>query len=276
MAPSKKSTVAEEEPSLADIARLLRSQGDQLRSQGEQLAAITVTIAKVDKIESEVKDLKVLMVALREENKELKQQIKEKDRVIEDMNKAVTGLEDKLNSVEQHHRSWGARVLNVPISDTEAQNPVAMINKVFDLALRPMLEGAVRAGRLEAVPPANQVLEVAHVLPGKPGLPRPVIMRFFSRNVRSLCFQFKRECAPRETIRPSAGQGNEARLGRFLYPLYDDLTKPTLLKMKAISQDERVAACWTVNGKIHYKMKESEAVRKVVSIMDPLDIILKQ
>jgi len=225
--------------------------------------------------ESEVKDLKVLMVALREENKELKQQVKEKDKVIEDMNKAVTGLEDRLNSVEQHHRSWGARILNLPISDTEAQNPVAMIGKVFDLALRPMLEGAVRAGRLEAVPPANQVLEVAHVLPGKPGMPRPVIMRFFSRNIRSLCFQFKRECAPREIIRPSVGEGNEARLGRFLYPLYDDLTKPTLHKMKAISQDERVAACWTVNGKIHFKLKESEAVRKVVSIQDPLDVILK-
>ena len=113
-----------------------------------------------------------------------------------DMSKTVISLEERLNNVEQHHRSWGARVLNVPITDGESSDPRVVIAKVYDLALRPILEGAVAAGRLAEVPPANQVLEVAHVLPGKPGQPRPVIMRFFNRNVRSLCFQYKREFAP--------------------------------------------------------------------------------
>jgi len=267
MAPSKKVTqVTDEDPSLSDVMRFLKA-------QSEQLAAMSVQLTKVDKIEAEVKDLKTLMVALREENKELKQQVKEKDLVIEDMSKSVAGLEEKLNSVEQHHRSWGARVLNIQVTDAEAADPAMMINRVFDLALRPMLEGAVRAGKLEAVPAASQVLEVAHVLPGRPGQPRPIIMRFFSRNIRSLCFQYKRDCAPKEIGRP--GREGEVRLGRFLYPLYDDLTKPTLHKMKAISQDERVSACWTVNGRIHFKLRDSEAVRKVVSIQDPLDVILK-
>jgi hypothetical protein len=270
MAPSKKSVAAgaEDDISLSDIAKLLRS-------NTEQLAVITTQMAKVDKIESEVKDLKTMLVALREENKDLKAQVKEKDKVIEDMSKSVASLEDKLNNVEQHHRGWGARVLNVPVSDQEAADPVAMINKVFDLALRPILEGAVRAGRLEAVPEASQVLEIAHVLPGKPGQPRPIIMRFYSRNVRSLCFQFKRDFAPRMQSTPNGGGQEEARRGRFTFPLYDDLTKPTLNKMRAIANDERVSACWTVNGKIHFKLKESESVRKVVSIQDPLDMILK-
>jgi len=216
------------------------------------------------------------MVALREENRELKGQLKEKDKVIDDMSKSVAGLEDKLNNVEQHHRSWGARVLNVQVSDAEAADPSAMIDKVFNLALRPMLEAAVRAGKLDAVPPANQVLEVAHVLPGKPGHPRPIIMRFFSRNIRSLCFKYKRDFAPREQHgNQRAGEGQESARGRFAYPLYDDLTKPTLNKMRAIGQDDRVQACWTVNGKIHFKLKDSESVRKVVSIQDPLDTILK-
>ena len=184
MPPSKK-TVSEDDTSLADIARLIKS-------QGEQLAALSIKMDKVDKIESDVNNLRTLIVALREENKELKSQVKEKDRKIEDMGKSIAGLEDKLNSVEQHHRGWGARVLNVKVSDAEAADPAAMIEKVFDLALRPILEGAVRAGKLSVLPPANQVLEIAHVLPGRPGVPRPIIMRFFSRNVRSLCFQFKR------------------------------------------------------------------------------------
>ena len=263
--------VIDDEPSLSDIARLLKS-------QSEQLAAITVQMAKVYKIETEVKDLRTLIVALRDENKDLKAQVVEKDKVIDDMSKSISNMEEKLNSVEQHHRSWGARVLNLKVSEEEAADPAAMISKVFDLALRPILEGAVRSGRLHEVPPAHQVLEVAHILPGKPGVPRPIIMRFFSRNIRSICFQFKKDFAPREPEQRGVGagdQGDSSRKGRFMYPLYDDLTKPTLMKMRAIQQDDRVMACWTVNGRIHFRLKESEAVRKVVSIHDPLDVILK-
>jgi len=267
MAPSKKQVVSEDETSLADIARLLKS-------QAEHLAALTTRMDKVDKIETDVDNLRTLIVSLREENKELKLQVKEKDKKIEDMGKSIAGLEDKLNSVEQHHRGWGARVLNVQVSDAEAADPRAMIEKVFALALRPILEGAVRAGKLSEVPPAQQVLEIAHVLPGKPGVPRPIIMRFFSRNVRSLCFQFKKDFAPRE-IEQRGGAVDTSRKGRFVYPLYDDLTKPTLMKMRAIQQDDRVMACWTVNGRIHFRLKESEVVRRVVSIQDPLDEILK-
>jgi len=262
-------TANEDDPSLGDIVLLLKA-------QAEKLEVISTQMTKVDKIESEVKDLKTLIVGLREENLELKGQLREKDKVIDDMSKSVAGLEEKLNNVEQHHRSWGARVLNIQVSDAEAGDPAAMIDKVFNLALLPILEGAVRSGKLAAVPPASQVLEVAHVLPGKPGFPRPIIMRFFNRNIRSLCFKFKKDFAPRE--KPSGqrvGEGQESGRGRFAYPLYDDLTKPTLNKMRAIGQDDRVQACWTVNGKIHFKLKDSESVRKVVSIQDPLDTILK-
>jgi len=97
--------------------------------------------------------------------------------------------------------------------------------------------------------------------------------------VRSLCFQFKKDFAPREPVQRGGASSDQledaSRKGRFVYPLYDDLTKPTLMKMRAIQQDDRVLAFWTVNGKIHFRMKDSEVVRKVVSIQDPLDVILK-
>ena len=107
-------------------------------------------------------------------------------------------------------------------------------------------------------------------------MPRPIIMRFFNRNIRSLCFQFKRDHATRELAVRAGGGEEETRKGRFAYPLYDDLTKLTLHKMRAISQDERVSACWTVNGRIHFKLQDSDAVRKVGSIQDPLDVILRK
>jgi hypothetical protein len=270
MAPKKANIVtSDDEPSLSDIVKILKS-------QGEQLAAISAQTAKVEKLESDMCDLKIHIVALREENKELKGQLKEKDKLLDDMSKSVNGLEERLNNLEQHHRSWGARVLNVPVSDSEAADPRVMVNKVFDLALRPILEGAVAAGRLADVPLATSVLEVAHVLPGKPGQPRPIIMRFYNRNIRSLCFQFKRDHAPREPAKEGRNNQEDVnRLGRFAYPIYDDLTRATLHKMRAIQQDERVMACWTVNGRIHFKLHNSESVKKVVSIQDPLDVILR-
>jgi len=285
MAPSKKSTIddnaSSDNASLADILRMLKSQADKLSS-------IDIKLNKVDVIESEVKDLKTLIVSLRDENKELRSEIKLKDTQLTEMQATVSGVESRLNSLEQHHRGWGARILNIPVSPAEEADPEVMIQKVFDLALRPILEGAVSSGKLKSIPLPEQVLEVAHVLPGKPGLPKPIIVRFFSRNLRNLIFQCKKDFAVREEeTRPrrsadngggAGGGGNinggfEGR-GRFRFPLYDDLTKMNLSKMRSISQDDRVLACWTINGQIKFRLKDSNEIRKVVCVLDPLEKIL--
>jgi hypothetical protein len=160
-----------------------------------------------------------------------------------------------------------------------------MVSKVYNLALLPILEGAHRDGKLHSIPSAEQTLEVAHVLPGKPGLPKPIIMRFFNRNLRSLVFQHKKAHAPREQHDSSSGGARSRRggeqgegsssQGRFRYPLYEDLTQANLAKMRAIAQDSRVQACWTVSGQIRFKLKDSDQVKKVTSILMPLDDLLK-
>lgn len=248
-------------------------------------------LKKVEVIESELQNIKTLVVSLRDENKELRSALKQKDEELSDLQRTLNDMEIKHNNLEQHHRGWGARVLNIPTTPEEEADPSAMINKVFNLALLPMLRGAVSLGKLKSIPPPEQILEVAHVLPGKPGLPKPIIMRFFSRNIRNMIFSLKRDFAEREQDRRRGGggagggleegdgaaageQGKGRRTGKFKYPLYDDLTKANLAKMRAISQDDRVLACWTVNGQIKYRLKSSDQVRRVVSILDPLDKIL--
>jgi len=290
MAPAKKATAVtttDDEPSLSDVLNLLKS-------QAEQLSNINTKLNKVDTIESEMMNLKTLIVSLRDENKELRSEIKQKDVQLNEMQATVNGVEGRLNNLEQHHRGWGARILNIPVTAAEEADPEAMIRKVFDLALRPILAGAMESGKLKSIPLPEQVLEVAHVLPGKPGLPKPIIVRFFSRNLRNLIFQFKRDHAAREVdTRPrrsggggggtggagggdiggTGGGGFEGR-GRFCFPIYDDLTKLNLSKMRAIAQDDRVLACWTINGQIKFKLKESNEVRKVISVFDSLERIL--
>jgi hypothetical protein len=271
MPPKSKTTPPpEEEPTLLDLYRLVKSNSDQGKSNGEQLST-----------------LKILVEALTEENKQLRESIKLKDKQLEDMQEAVNGLEQRLNSLEQHHRGWSARVLNIPLTEAEEQDPDAVIEKVYTRALLPILEGAALKGKLKEIPMADQVLEVAHILPGKAGQPKPIIMRFYNRNLRNLIFAHKRDFAPRDAAEGAAGRGGQRsgggrggqasgseRPGRFSYPLYDDLTKLNLNKMRAIQQDERVQACWSVNGQIRFKLHDSNVVQKVLSIHDPLDKIL--
>ena len=45
--------------------------------------------------------------------------------------------------------------------------------------------------------------------------------------------------------------------------------------MRAISQDKRVQACWTVSGQIRFRLQDSSEVKKVTNIHDPLDKILR-
>ena len=264
---------------MTDLFKLLKTQSEQLSSLNSKIGVIEVEMKKVESIESKVNNIETLMVALKEENKEIKAELKLKDTQLSQMQDNINTLETRLNNIEQHHRGWGARVLNIPLSEEEERDPDAVIEKVYKLALLPILRGAVESGKLKFLPPADKVLEIAHVLPGKAGSPKPIIMRFLNRNLRNLLFQLKKDFATREVRGSSSGAGgvgeNGDRVGRFVYPLYDDLTKANLAKMRAIGQDDRVLACWSVGGQIRFKLKNSDAVRKVNSILDPLEMILK-
>jgi hypothetical protein len=277
--PPKKTNTAEEEPTLADLFKVLKIQSEQLTSLHAEVGSIKADMKKVDSIELEVKNIKTMMVELKEENAALKAEIKQKDAQLTDMQGTVNQLENRFNNLEQHHRGWGARVLNIQLSEEEEKSPELVINKVYNLAILPVLRGAANSGKLSNIPTADQVLEIAHVLPGKQGYPKPIIMRFYNRNLRNLVFQLKKDFATREPVSSGAstgrGDGGSDRVGRFLYPLYDDLTKMNLAKMRAIGQDERVLACWSVGGQIRFKLKDAEGVRKVNNILDPLEMIIK-
>lgn len=245
-----------------------------IKSLSAQVKSISDRMVTVDMLEDLISDLK-------SQNELLRKEISEKDRKIEDLGKSVTDLELKLNSLEQHHRGWSARVLNVPISSEEEKNPDAVIQKVYNLALLPILKGAHEAGELREIPSADQVLEVAHVLPGRAGQHKPIIMRFYNRNLRGLCFKHKRDYATRVTRqhRGGAGGGAEetggARPGAFCFPLYEDLTRTTFHKYQSLSKDTRVTAIWTVNGQIKLKKEGSNEVIRVKSVFDTNDKILK-
>jgi hypothetical protein len=212
------------------------------------------------------------------------------EQKMQQMNERNNQLENRLNKLEQHHRSWGARILNIPLSKEEETDNNAVRDKVYNLALLPILTGAVEKKLLITVPTSEQLLELAHVLPGNAaGQHKTVIMRFYNRNLRDMCFRMKKHYAPREPPSPGATGGARARSssnseaaggyegkGRYAFPMYGDLSRATFQKMRAIANDCRVKACWTVKGQIKFTLhSKPEEVRKVESLLDSLDSIIK-
>ena len=84
-------------------------------------------------------------------------------------------------------------------------------------------------------------------------------------------FQHKKESAPRRT---SPGPGGEKE-GSLCFPLFEDLTRTTFLKMRALATHKDVKACWSINGQLRYKLNDSDIVRKVSSVFDTVEKILQ-
>jgi hypothetical protein len=254
---------------------------------------------KLDTVENEVKSLKILITDLKNENSKLKADLHNSEKKLEEMNDRSNSLENRLNSLEQHHRGWSARILNIPLSKKEESDNFKVREKVYHLALLPILRGAVERKILATVPDIEQLLEVAHVLPGPVGFPKQIIIRFYNRNLRDICFRLKKYYAPREEARSPGGGGTsggsgggvgdsewgppgreaaggfEGR-GKYCFPLYEDLIRAAFQKMRAISKDSRVKACWSTKGQIKFILHSNlNEVKRVSSLLDPLDTILK-
>jgi hypothetical protein len=163
---------------------------DMLKTISLQLNTM---ISKTDSTENEVKGLRILFEDLKQENSQLKSTVKDMDRKLNEMNRKNCELEVRLNNLEQHHRGWSARFLNIPVSEEEERNPDTVIEHVYNLALLPILRGAHDIKQLKTIPTAAELLEVAHVLPAKPGDIKPIIARFYNCNIRDLCFRLKKD-----------------------------------------------------------------------------------
>ena len=180
-------------------------------------------------------------------------------------------LQAKLNKLEQYNRSWSVRILGMPIPSEEETEPEKVMKHLYDKLLRPILEGAVKKGLLSSIPPVDDILETAHVLPGKMEV-KPIIARFFTRNIRSLVVRLKKEFAPKEQ---PAGEPSKRGSPRQKYPIYDDLTKTNFQKMRSLAADKRVLACWSVKGQLKFKCHGEEFVRRVPCAFTPTEELFK-
>ncbi len=238
------------------------------------VAGLNVKLESMEKSLSALKDLPTKVSNLEGLLKDSNDKCKSLVETLDQRDKEVRALTLKLNSLEQHHRSWSVRVNSVPINEEDESNIRLVKERVYETALKPILEGAFEMGDITEVPTASQVLEFAHVLPSRDrSKPKTIIARFYSRELRGLVFRHKKAFAPREAATSSAVPNRE-RPGRYCFPFFDDLTKTNFAKMRALATDPRVDACWSAGGSLRYKLKDSNTVRKVFDVLDSVNNIL--
>jgi hypothetical protein len=229
---------------------------------GAIAAQLEIIMEKLQLQESRFDKLETLLTQSKKENEELREQLRNKDEEILD-------LRHKVNDVEQHNRSYNIRIFNLPL-DGDTHDTRNVMRQVFNKVLSPILQGAVEKGRLHSLPGVEFLLETAHILPGKPSKPNPIICRFFNRYHRTLLMQHKKEYAPRMHS-TATGTGKPPA---YQYPIYEDITSDTFRTMRAISSHPEVSSCWAAGGVLRFRLKNSDSVHRVKSVYEPVEKIV--
>lgn len=217
---------------------------------------------RFDAQESRFEILSGQFKAVIQDNKELQLALAEKE-------KQVTALERKVNDQEQYQRSWSIRILNLPIpAGEDPTNNDTVMRLVFQKVLEPIFQGAIQNGLLPGMPSYTSILETAHILPTKPDQTPPIIVRFFSRNIKAMIFRLKKDFATKVRNPKSPAHPQLA------FPFYEDLTTKNFLKMRAVALDKRVLACWSVAGQLRFRLHGESTIRRVRNIYDPVDTII--
>ena len=238
----------------------------------EQMEAV---LSKLEAISERLESVESLLTAAQAENAELKAANTELHKSILDKNSLINSMRQKLNSLEQYNRSWSIRLSGVPVPDEESHDPIKVMQHVYNLALLPILQGAVSKKLLVEVPSCEQLLETAHILPAKSdNKPKPIIARFYSRNMRALVFRLKREFAPK-TSNNSPPASDKSNPSRLKYPFFEDLTKANFHLLRSLADDSRTGPVWSINGIIKYRLVNGTEVKKVSSVFDSVDDILR-
>jgi hypothetical protein len=196
-------------------------------------------------------------------------------KTVEDRDKEITRLNEKLNDLEQYGRLWSVRILDLELPKEDLNIPERVMVHVYRKALLPILQGAKDKGLINSIPAVEELLETAHILPAKPDTVNPIIARFYTRNIRNMVLRLKRDHAPRHSPDSRPSRGEFLRPGKFLYPIYEDLTRVNFHKMRALAQHEHVESCWTVNGALKYKLKNNTNIFRVKSVFMSVEDILK-
>ena len=204
------------------------------------------------------------------------------NETVASLSKEVAELKDKSNARDQQARGHSLRLYGLGLGEEEdnsAESGRALLKRVYDTIVKPVLAAAKANKQLEALPSlANAVSEVYRVrvgapkqaIPGQPvepQLPPPLIIKFASAHVRMAFLKNKKASLPPPTV-------SEKASGVKKYVVVEDLTAPTYKKLREMLDSGRVDKVWAMDGRLRFTVPGDKIVRKVKSVFSSVDEIL--
>ena len=86
-------------------------------------------------------------------------------RTLESKDATINFMQLKMNSLELYNCSWSIRINGLGVTSEEEKVSNLVKKKVYNRLLLSILQWVVEQGDLPALPPVEQVVEAAHVLP---------------------------------------------------------------------------------------------------------------
>lgn len=227
-------------------------------------------------------DLKEFMI---NQFNEMKNEIRDLRNTIEDFSKKIEILEEKntaldvhvqflsvkLNQLEQRDRDEGCKIKNLKLPEDVSQDPNKTMRFIYEKIGKNVMEKAVEAGDLSAVPDVYQVFKFGHIIPKNlnrtasalpPGLSNAskkidtVILKFVNKNMKLIFFRHKRSVLE---------QYNTTNRSSIIF--HDDLTASNsrcLFKLKSMAGvDSNTVHAY--NGFIRFKKVDSDRMLKVLN-----------
>jgi hypothetical protein len=185
---------------------------DTIMAKLSILDSLTEKLEALESLPSKIASLEKLLQESNTKTAALQAEIIIKDKIILD-------LKTKANSLEKYNRKWSIRLNNVQLPHSDDTDTV--MKTIYQKALLPILEGALSSKLLKRIPAYDELLETAHILPAKYNdRPKPIITRFYSRNMRAMIFRLKKEFAPYEpTTTDTSSRHYKAGRRTMKYPI---------------------------------------------------------
>jgi hypothetical protein len=194
--------------------------------------------------------------------------VEQLQRSVNEVSAEVSYIKETLNRVDQDSKACIIRVSGLSISDTEMNQhgfEKAIIKKVYDRVVKPILSVAKNNGDIDSVPNMLNVLEQGYIAnrggKDKQGRPLPPVLavRFTNRFLRNTVMRLRRDNMPS----PSDA---ERAAGISRYYINEDLTPETAKKVKELRNCEQVERVWTIDGRIRFtKVGDSNSIIKLSS-----------
>ena len=225
-------------------------------------------------LEDMVKHIYVTVNEIKVTLADQQQRVSKLESTVSSLSQEVHALKNVVNSHEQSQRSATIRITGFPFTSEEklSRDNNALKNRVFNRILNPILSVAASRGLLDVAPTCNSTISSCYRV-GAPSAkpdtaaPPPLVVKLTSPQLKIDLMRCKREAKVGPTDQEKA-----SGLKRFW--ISEDLTQPAFKKLKELQNCVHIEKAWSVDGRLHFMLPDSDVIHCVSSVFDDIVVIL--